>query len=135
MKNLPCILFVLLVSIPTMTQTMTSSPDRTSTQDSAKFSAMEDQFVKEFLASSPVNASQAGYHKHVDSKSGKTILLDAHLDAGMVELARMAEKLGLSTATRIHAGTTLAQPRAAVYAVVEGVWGSPPIVRAARRSR
>lgn len=48
-------------------------------QANAKFSALEDQFVKESLALSPVNASQAGYHKHVD-KSGKAVRLDAMLD-------------------------------------------------------
>jgi hypothetical protein len=50
----------------------------------AKFLAIADQFVKESLALSPVNASQAGYHKHLDTKSGKTtgktIMLDAELD-------------------------------------------------------
>jgi uncharacterized protein (DUF885 family) len=49
-------------------------------QSNQKFSALEDQFVKESLALSPVNASQAGYHKHVDAKTGKTIILDAQLD-------------------------------------------------------
>jgi uncharacterized protein (DUF885 family) len=45
-----------------------------------RFSELEDQFVKESLALSPVNASQAGYHQHVDAKTGKTIMLDAELD-------------------------------------------------------
>ena len=49
-------------------------------QGNAKFLAMADQFVKESLALSPVSASQAGYHKHVDTKTGKTIMLDAQLD-------------------------------------------------------
>ena len=89
MKNLACILFAFLVSIPTMTQTVTSSADRKSAQANAKFSAMEDQFVKEFLAWSPVNASQAGYHKHVESKSGKTIMLDAELDDLSPQAIRM----------------------------------------------
>jgi sugar lactone lactonase YvrE/uncharacterized protein (DUF885 family) len=51
-----------------------------SEQSNQKLSALEDQFVKESLALSPVNASQAGYHKHVDAKTGKTIMLDAQLD-------------------------------------------------------
>ena len=79
MRNLACILFAFLVSIPTMTQTVTSA-DRKPAQASAKFSEMEDQFVKQSLALSPVNASQAGYHKHRDPKTGKTIMLDAELD-------------------------------------------------------
>ncbi len=46
----------------------------------AKFLAMADQFVKDSLALSPVSASQAGYHKHRDAKTGKIIMLDAELD-------------------------------------------------------
>ncbi|HZU45564.1 MAG TPA: DUF885 domain-containing protein [Terriglobales bacterium] len=45
-----------------------------------KFAELSDQFMKESLALSPVSASQAGYHKHVDPKTGKTIELDAMLD-------------------------------------------------------
>ena len=52
----------------------------TSGADNSKFSQLEDQFVKESLAISPVSASQAGYHKHVDAKTGKTVELDAELD-------------------------------------------------------
>jgi uncharacterized protein (DUF885 family) len=57
----------------------TKSSDAHSAQSGGKFSKLEDQFVKASLALSPVNASQAGYHKHVD-KSGRTIRLDAQLD-------------------------------------------------------
>ncbi len=46
----------------------------------ANFLAMADQFVKDSLALSPVSASQAGYHKHRDAKTGKIIMLDAELD-------------------------------------------------------
>jgi len=46
----------------------------------AKFAQMCDQFVKDSLALSPVSASQAGYHKHKDAKTGKTIDLDSQLD-------------------------------------------------------
>jgi uncharacterized protein (DUF885 family) len=45
-----------------------------------KFAELSDQFMKESLALSPTNASAAGYHKHVDPKTGKTIELDALLD-------------------------------------------------------
>lgn len=62
---------------------------------SAKFSALCNRFVKDSLALSPVGASQAGYHKHVDPKTGKTIALDAELDdvgaaavAGQVQFYR-----------------------------------------------
>ncbi len=45
-----------------------------------KFAALSEQFMKEGLALSPVNASQAGYHKHTDPKTGKVRELDAELD-------------------------------------------------------
>jgi uncharacterized protein (DUF885 family) len=47
---------------------------------SSKFAELSDQFMKESLALSPTNASAAGYHKHVDPKTGKTVELDALLD-------------------------------------------------------
>jgi uncharacterized protein (DUF885 family) len=54
-----------------------------------KFAQLSEEFIHETLALSPSNASQAGYHQHVDSKTGKTIALDALLDdvspAGMAE--------------------------------------------------
>jgi len=51
-----------------------------SSGSSAKFAELSDQFVKESLALSPTNASAAGYHKHLDAKTGKAIELDALLD-------------------------------------------------------
>jgi uncharacterized protein (DUF885 family) len=62
-----------------MGQTMGTAADA-GKKSAERFSELEDQFVKESLALSPVNASQAGYHKHVDAKTGKTIMLDAELD-------------------------------------------------------
>jgi uncharacterized protein (DUF885 family) len=53
---------------------------QTESEAHTKFAQMTDQFVKESLALSPVNATQAGYHKHRDPKTGKTINLDAQLD-------------------------------------------------------
>jgi uncharacterized protein (DUF885 family) len=47
---------------------------------SQKFAALSDEFMKASLALSPVSASAAGYHTHVDAKTGKTIALDALLD-------------------------------------------------------
>lgn len=47
---------------------------------SEKFAQLSDQFLKDSLALSPTNASAAGYHHHVDPKTGKTIALDAQLD-------------------------------------------------------
>ncbi len=45
-----------------------------------KFASLSDQFMKESLVLNPTSASQAGYHKHADAKSGKVIDLDAQLD-------------------------------------------------------
>jgi len=45
-----------------------------------KFAELSDRFMKDSLALSPSSASQAGYHKHIDPKTGKTIELDALLD-------------------------------------------------------
>jgi uncharacterized protein (DUF885 family) len=45
-----------------------------------KFSALSDQFMKESLSRSPSTASQMGYHKHKDAKSGRVLELDAMLD-------------------------------------------------------
>jgi uncharacterized protein (DUF885 family) len=53
---------------------------QTESEANTKFAQMTDQFVKDSLALSPVNASQAGYHKHKDPKTGKAIDLDAQLD-------------------------------------------------------
>ena len=48
--------------------------------DSNRFSQLCDQFVKTSLALSPVSASQAGYHKHLDPRTGNTVELDSQLD-------------------------------------------------------
>ena len=76
MKAFFRIVFILsFASVLIMAQTAKSTP-----QPNAKFSDMCDEFVKDSLALSPVNASQAGYHKHTDHKTGKTVDLDAQLD-------------------------------------------------------
>ncbi|MGC2110442.1 MAG: DUF885 domain-containing protein [Candidatus Korobacteraceae bacterium] len=83
MKSLSILLsFLTFASMTGATQNMpqTNSSTPTAAQVNQKFSQMTDQFVKESLALSPVNASQAGYHQHVDPKTGKTVDLDAQLD-------------------------------------------------------
>jgi len=76
MKNfIYVVLYGVLISV-VQAQTMHSG----NTAANPKFSALCDQFVKASLALSPVGASQAGYHKHVDPKTGKTVALDAQLD-------------------------------------------------------
>ncbi len=63
--------FALVVSL-----TAGASP----TGSSATFAKLAEQFIHESLALSPVTASQAGYHQHRDSRTGKTVALDAVLD-------------------------------------------------------
>lgn len=46
----------------------------------SKFAVLSDRFMKEQLSRSPRTASQMGYHKHKDAKTGKVIELDALLD-------------------------------------------------------
>ncbi|HZM09811.1 MAG TPA: DUF885 domain-containing protein [Candidatus Limnocylindrales bacterium] len=50
------------------------------TEGNKVFAQLTDQFVKESLALSPVNASYAGFHQYKDPKTGKVIELDAELD-------------------------------------------------------
>jgi len=93
MKNLSR-LFLFLSFLTTIATGQTMKPiaeTKVEGSANAKFLAMADQFVKESLALSPVNASQAGYHKHLDAKTGKTIMLDAELDD--VGAAGMAAQL------------------------------------------
>lgn len=72
-----------------MAQTNSSSSAAANT----KFARLSEEFIHETLALSPSNASQAGYHQHIDPKTGKTIALDALLDdvsaAGMAEQRRV----------------------------------------------
>lgn len=61
---------------------MTLAPQAQSPSDDAsqKFATLSDQFMKDSLALSPVSASAAGYHTHVDPKTNQTVQLDALLD-------------------------------------------------------
>lgn len=74
-------------SDPQETNPAAKPSDRSAAQ---KFAELSDQFMKDSLALSPSSASQAGYHKHVDPKTGKTIALDALLDD--MSLEAMAEQ-------------------------------------------
>jgi uncharacterized protein (DUF885 family) len=69
------VLLALLSAIPLPANSINSMSDKQS-----RFAELSDRFMKESLALSPSSASQAGYHKYVDDKTGKTIELDALLD-------------------------------------------------------
>ena len=70
------LLSALILTAAAEAQTMSANQS----SGNPKFLALCDQFVKDSLALSPVGASQAGYHKHVDPKTKKTVELDAELD-------------------------------------------------------
>ncbi len=69
----------LMVLLPTGSA-KAGPPTNATAADSQKFAALSDRFMKDSLALSPMTASQAGYHVHVDPKTGKKIELDAQLD-------------------------------------------------------
>jgi uncharacterized protein (DUF885 family) len=69
------VLLALSSAVPLSASSINSAGD-----NKGKFAELSDQFMKDSLAQSPSSASQAGYHKHVDEKTGKTIELDALLD-------------------------------------------------------
>jgi uncharacterized protein (DUF885 family) len=69
-------LFCLLLATQLMSQTANVKPSA----PNPRFDQLAARFMYDSLVLSPVNASQAGYHKHTDPKTGKTIELDALLD-------------------------------------------------------
>jgi uncharacterized protein (DUF885 family) len=73
-------LCLLMFAMPSNPQDSLPAAQAAGASNSGKFAELSDQFMKESLALSPSGASQAGYHQHVDPKTGKTIELDALLD-------------------------------------------------------
>jgi len=73
-------LLLAILAMPANTQETNSSTKSSASPAAQKFAELSDRFMKDSLALSPTSASQAGYHKHVDAKTGKTIELDALLD-------------------------------------------------------
>jgi uncharacterized protein (DUF885 family) len=72
-----------------------------------KFAILSDTFMKESLALSPTSASQAGYHHHLDSKSGKPIELDAVLDDLSSSAIAAQESFYTDWRNRFHSETPL----------------------------
>jgi uncharacterized protein (DUF885 family) len=75
-----CAVLSLMVLLPSDTGSANRSADSHTASGSKKFAELSDRFMKDSLALSPTGASQAGYHVHVDAKTGKKIELDAELD-------------------------------------------------------
>ena len=86
---------------------MTSAATPSNSDASAEFAKLSDQFMKESLALSPTNASAAGYHKHVDAKTGKTIELDAMLDDLSLDAIKQQRAFYVHWRDRFHNETPL----------------------------
>jgi uncharacterized protein (DUF885 family) len=88
--------------------TLLGQTSNTSSAAGSNFASLCEQFIHETLALSPSAASQAGYHQHLDPKTGKTIALDAQLDD--VGAAGFAEQRRVYTQwrERFHSETPLA---------------------------
>jgi len=80
MRNHLCISIALFLAALPATAQKPKPPAALPSQGNALFAKMCEQFMKDSLALSPVTASQVGYHKHTDPKTGKVIRLDAQLD-------------------------------------------------------
>jgi len=107
MKSLCRILLFLALASHVGTAQM-KTPKTSAKEANAKFAAMTDQFVKDSLALSPVNASQAGYHKHKDPKTGKTVDLDAQLDDVSPQAMAVQEKFYRDWRNRFQTETPIA---------------------------
>jgi uncharacterized protein (DUF885 family) len=95
-------LWTSMFSLPSFSQQAGSQPA------SAKFAELSDQFMKDSLALSPTNASQAGYHKHLDSKTGKTVELDALLDDMSLQSMNQQREFYRQWRDRFHSETPVA---------------------------
>jgi len=74
------VLLMLMISQRSNSQQQGQPPDDSRAAASKNFAVLSDQFMKDSLAWSPVSASAAGYHSHMDPKSGRPLALDALLD-------------------------------------------------------
>ena len=72
------------------------------------FAGLSEQFIHETLALSPSAASQAGYHRHADPKTGRTIALDALLDDASPERIAEQRRVYAEWRDRFHRETPLA---------------------------
>jgi uncharacterized protein (DUF885 family) len=74
------VLLVLMISQGSNSQQQGQPHNDSHSAASKKFAVLSDQFMKDSLALSPTNASAAGYHTHLDAKTGKTVALDSEMD-------------------------------------------------------
>src|SRR5580700_11395277 len=85
--------FMSVAAVALLSSVLAAQTPDLSSGSSKTFAKLSEEFIHDSLALSPANASQAGYHLHIDPKSGKTVALDALLDdmseAGIAEQRRV----------------------------------------------
>ncbi len=92
---------ILLVALASVSAAQSErKPVISPTATEVKFAGMTDQFIKESLALSPVNASYAGFHQYNDPKTGKVIELDAEI--GDISAAAVAKQEAFYRAWRVR---------------------------------
>jgi len=102
------ILWMLMTSQPSNSQQQRQLSDASPAAASRKFATLSDQFMKDSLALSPSSASAAGYHTHLDAKTGKTIALDAVLDDLSLESVAQQRAFYADWRERFHKETPAA---------------------------
>jgi uncharacterized protein (DUF885 family) len=99
---------MLMTSQPSNSQQQRQLSDASPAAASRKFATLSDQFMKDSLALSPSSASAAGYHTHLDAKTGKTIALDAVLDDLSLESVAQQRAFYADWRERFHKETPAA---------------------------
>src|ERR1700679_1980647 len=94
-----CVLMTLPLSFDSRSQTQSSATQQ--------FATLSDRFMKDSLALSPANASAAGYHTHIDSKTGQKIELDALLDDLSLEAIARQRDFYTTRRERFHSEAPL----------------------------
>jgi uncharacterized protein (DUF885 family) len=97
-----------MTSQPSNSQQQRQLSDASPAAASRKFATLSDQFMKDSLALSPSSASAAGYHTHLDAKTGKTIALDAVLDDLSLESVAQQRAFYADWRERFHKETPAA---------------------------
>ncbi len=106
-RVISCVVLFTLMLFPHSSAQQADSSNPNSAA-SAKFAELSDQFMKDSLALSPTNASTAGYHNHLDKKTGKTVELDALLDDMSLQFIETESNFYREWRKRFHEETPVA---------------------------
>src|ERR1700722_663875 len=107
MPSVASLFFCVTLSL-LMTLTLAQQSTPPSSDAVQKFATLSDQFMKDSLALSPVSASAAGYHTHLDPKTGQKIELDALLDDMSLESIAQQRAFYAAWRDRFHNETPVA---------------------------